>query len=79
MRTINITYKDPNKKNAISKITITPKSQEDAYKTVTKEVETLTKKGIFSINIREKQQKQEKIDKRSDIPQRKDNRNYLKY
>lgn len=79
MRTINITYKDPNQKGAISKIVIKPKSNEDAYKTVTKNIEDLTKRGIYSINIRERQQQRKKKFTAAYKKKEKDENRYLKY
>lgn len=51
MRKINITYKDPNYKGKISKIELEVEIHDN--KKVIKEIEGLTKKGIYSINIRE--------------------------
>lgn len=79
MRTVNLTYKDPNKRGEISKISIEAETKDKLSEKVTKEVEGLTKKGIFSINIREKKERIKELQTKNEEPVITKKDRYLKY
>lgn len=79
MRTVNLTYKDPNKRGEISKISIEAETKDKLSEKVTKEVEGLTKKGIFSINVREKKERIKELQTKNEEPVITKKDRYLKY
>ena len=79
MRTVNLTYKDPNKRGEISKISIEAETKDKLSEKVTKEVEGLTKKGIFSINVREKKERIKELQIKKEEPVITQKDRYLKY
>ena len=71
MRTVKISYKDPNAKGKITENVITS----DTNKEVVERVKELTSKGIYSMNIRE--QKDTLKSEKQRIEEKK--KEYLKY